>query len=754
MRTHIVELKWRYSALLALGLVMPMAAWVAPAAEPKTAPAAIERKASRMIDAAEELLQMGHEERGMKMIAQVPRMYPEAKARYRAHLLLGQHLSNTGAFEKAIKSIKPVFRSEDLKEQAEAHYRIGICYYSMNDFSNAFMSLRRVTNEFPESVYANEAFYYIGLCHFRQKRWTKAVEALRMVGTRVPENDDDIRYVEAGQRLFIKVEDKDLVVLLNNQKALMVEVSAQSGDRETIDLTLLGRSGETYVGSIPSQPGKGVVMDGVLDVRGGDNVTVTYTDENTAEDKRNQVVLAKLKIVSTGTLNFMDGAYKEVTSVVPTDQPTYVQLKDLDLDTSAALDRISVQVVASYQEKEEDREIDPERHGIDLEHDEVEWVERSRITLVLTETGPHTGLFQSTFLPQQTSERDDGPASSVSSAAGQLILPVLNLDRITMTYGDERHINGEEERDVVTHAPVVIGRVADVKSPVYDVNDPTLKARKLLIEGEIFLEWGTIFKEVGLVKKASEKADEGLDRIEQVMTTYAKLGFDRDLVEQAFKVKWELLLLQDKLAAAINTCRQLTILFPDTLLADDAFLRIGQARMLKDEYTEAITIFQQVMALPNADVKAEAQYNIGVSLEEMAIDQAALQQESGRGDGKPKLAPAMLAYKKCADLFPQSPFAGESLQKMVTYYLLNHDYARATQMVEMVMQDYQDASWLDAVLLKGAIAAYRAQNFPLAKAWFQKIVEEYSESKSAEKAQKFLVIVRKKIGDAGEARTE
>jgi len=742
---------------LSLLIVYLAAAWSSclSAAPPPTgskgSSKAIERKAGRMIEKAVDLLQMGHEERGVKMISQVPRMYPEASARFRAYLMLGAHLTSKRAFDQAIKSFKPVLASESPEEQAEALYRIGICHYSMNDFGKAFMSLRRVTNEFPESVFANESFYYIGLCHFKQKRWNKSVEALRMVGTRVPEVDTEVRYVEAGQRLFAKVEDEDLVVLLRGQGSLTVEAVVASGDKEKLVLKVLGRKGKTFVGSIPSQPGKAIPGDGTLQVLGGDEITITYLDENTEDDKRNQATVTKLKVVSTGVLNFIDGAFREVVSVVPTAQPAHVQVRDLDLDTSDAPDQVSITVTAHYKVREEDREVDIDRRGVDLDRKEVEWIERSRIALQLKETGSHTGIFRGTFMPHQPESVDGQDAvRQTVAASGQAVLKVMKRDRVTMTYVDTRHIAGEEERDVVATAPVVVGQFADVKSPVYDVDDPAMKARKLLIEGQIFLEWGKIFKDVGLIAKAVEKGDEGLDRVEQLMTTYARLGFDRDLVEEAFKVKWELLLLQDKLPQAIATCRQLTAIFPDTLLADDAFLKIGQARMLNEDYEEAIRVFKHVMALPSADVKAEAQYSIGVSLEKMAIARAAEANAAGRGGGQPQLAPAMLAYKRCADLFPESPFAGESLQKMITYYVLNRDYARATDAVRLIMQDYQDAPWLDTVLLKGAIAAYRAENYSLAHEWFQTIVEEYSESKSAAKAQELMGVVERKLGSGAE----
>ena len=96
------------------------------------------------------------------------------------------------------------------------------------------------------------------------------------------------------------------------------------------------------------------------------------------------------------------------------------------------------------------------------------------------------------------------------------------------------------------------------------VDSVDLKVRKDLIEAKIYLKLGQIFKDVGLTAKAAEKADEGLSRVNDVIATSIKASLERAVVEEAFSIKWDLLLVKDNLAEAIEVCRMLTQLFPDS----------------------------------------------------------------------------------------------------------------------------------------------------------------------------------------------
>ena len=728
----------RYVLLLAFALGAALAA-PRPALAVRT-PAAgegaateegkIEFQANDMVNRGLDLLEAKQEERGLKLIASVPEMFPKSKARFRAHLVVGKAHVDKRRFELAIKQFAYLAESEDPEEQAEALYQTGICYYQLGSFDKAFMALRKVTNEFPWSVFANESYYYIGQCHFKQNRWAKAIEALEMVGTSVPANAQGDVLAEAGQRLYVKVHDKDLVILGALKEKCTVELATKGGDKEILELEPLGRSGEYYIGSIPTVPGKAVPGDHVLQVIGGDTVTVTYIDQNTESGERNRKVLQTVQMVSTASIGFTDGAFREYTKGVFGDADCFLRVKDLDRDVTDGKDTIQVKVSSEYKVKKEDLPADAAKTGVDLEEKADKIVRRCSVTVTLTETEGHSGLFVGTVVPHVVAADAD-----VSPAGDKLM--ASKGDDLVIEYADEHHMLGPDPRTVTYRAQLLLGQIQDVKIEHREVQSLDLKARKDLIEAKIFLKLGQIFKDVGLLTKATEKASEGLDRVEDVIATSLKASLDRALVEEAFSVKWELLIVQDKLAEAISVCSTLTRLFPDSTLVDKALLKIGAAKAEAGRPGEAIDVFNSIIRLPKSSMKAEAQYQIGLVMEKQARDDAE------RNHADPVLSAAMMAYKKCADAYPDSPYAGDSLDKIVGYYIDAKDYARAVELMERVFQDYPDAGFLDRMLLRWVVAAYRMQNYPLAKQKAEQLLTDFPNSKQAEKAREVIEAIQK-----------
>ena len=68
---------------------------------------------------------------------------------------------------------------------------------------------------------------------------------------------------------------------------------------------------------------------------------------------------------------------------------------------------------------------------------------------------------------------------------------------------------------------------------------------------------------------------------------------------------------------------------------------------------------------------------------------------------------------------------------------------RAMELMETVFQDYPDAGFLDRMLLRWVVAAYRMQNYPLAKQKAEQLLTDYPNSKQAEKAREVIEAISK-----------
>lgn len=687
-----------------------------------------ELRAKRMMDNALELMQTGQEERGVSMLEAVNTMFPESKTRFKAALELAKHYQEKRKFDEALAQLETARESPEDEDQAEAWFRSGAIAFEQASYNEAFANLRRVTNEFPGSPFANHAYDYIGQAHFKQGRWGKAVEAFRMVGTAVPDNlvtEEEI-LAEAGQRLFVKVTDKDLRILKMLGEDVTVSFEAQSGDRETTELEKLGRGGEEWLASVRMAPDVGETDDGVLTVQGGEWITVQYIDRNTENGEMDVKKTSKVRIVSTGAVSITDGAFHRSVKGVFAGQPAYVKLTDLDLDTGPELDKVEVEVLVMYQPEEEESELG-EIEGIDveeLEEEKQEWLERGRMSLILVETGPHTGEFRGKFRPVLAG-MDEGVEDRIV---------VQPNDEVIVQYVDETHLRGTESQTRSAIVKVVVGGNTEPQSIVSRANDADTQGRKLLIESQLLHRWASIFKEVGLDDSAFTKAEEGLEKVDEIMKLTARQSISREILEQAFAVKWELLLVQDKLEAAIETCMALVEIFPDTDLVDLAFMNIGRARSESDDLAdmqEAVKVYQRVLDLPESDHKAEARYRMGEVVEEMIKMQT-------KAGNQPNLAPAIAHFQRCADSYPNSPFAGEAYNKILNYHIDLRNYSRAVELMDRVVQDYPDAPWLDKVLLQWGVVAHRMGQPSVAKQKFFQILEEYPNGPAAAKATQFI----------------
>ncbi len=700
-------------------------ALAAPAGNDKKAadndPVKVEKRAQRMIKSAQALLESGEDERAVNMLEAVPRMYPESRARFSARLVLGRHYLAKRTFDKAGGELRAAATSDDPEICAESLLLQGQLHLARGEAGEAVMVLRRLTQDYPTSDFANDAFLTIGKIHFDAGRWARAAEAYSMVGTAVPMEDltNRVVQVEAGQRVFVHVRDKDLGVLSAQGDKTYVEFGSASGDREKAELVPFGRGDGDFLASIPTASEKTEPQDGVLTVFGKEKVAVSYLDANTEAGERDVKRGAVANVVSTANIQFMDGAERQRVRGVFVEQPAFIKLRDFDLDATPNADTVKVALKVQYRERPEPApgETTPPPPAPD-----APWLTRKEYNVTLTESGPRTGVFSGKIIP-----------TLATNDASRIV--VTPEDRLVVEYEDAKHLMGAEPVVKSAEAQVLVGGSTEPQSIVAHSSEATVQAKKLLLEAQLLQKWGAIFKDVGLEQTARAKAEEGLDRVAELMELGKRFSLDRNVVEEAYAVKWDLYLVMGNLSAAIGTCHQLVRLYPDTVLADRAFMQIGLARREEktdDGYNAALHVFHSVLSLPKSPLKAEAAFRIAET-QEMKARQ--FEQDQGR---KADYSAAMLAYKSCAETYPSSSFAGESLKKMVDFCIATKNYGRAQEILERVFEDYPDAPWLDEMLLKWGVVANRMGNKDLAIEKFRRILEEYPGGKPATTAAGFL----------------
>ena len=760
-----------FTLTLAAALAGPATAALAAreAKERPDDPAAAEGDfaANRLLQRAQDLLTAGEHDRGVKMLETVADQYPASDVRFAAYLALGRHHLDTGNYQAAIDYLGRL-QSLDRREQPlpddlretflEGLYLLGQAYYKSQQFTSAFPVLRKITRDHPNTVWANQAYYYIGMCHFAQGNWNKAIDALNLVGTFVDPASPTVDYVEAGRRFYTKIEDDDLPVLRSLGREVDVTVTSESGDREIVRAVPLtgGSGGKLYIASLATELGEATAGDSTLQVRGGDALTVSYVDDNTQAGKKDVPREKRVRVVSTGALQFTQGTFEDAAYAAFLNQPLAVVLTDADEDTSDGADEVRVRIVSQYKERIDEDEAatqageDPDSLravlGIGSEDREKErWVVRDEATLTLTELGEkqaggvHSGRFAARIdiAPFREGDGVDTDDANLTAATG---------DTILATYVDELHIDGQTPRPVEAKIEVAgeIDTGVSARQPI--VTDDVLRSRKFLVEATALLELARIFRSMGLVDGAEEKAHEGLDRVDPVIAMATPLP--TALKEQAFELKWELYIVQGEYDRAIETCRLFNSLYPESPLVDRALMGIARIKLEEEAFGEAIEVYEQVLALPQSNAKAEAQFNIAEAMEQRAMTRVAQRKDNPQFTLK-DAEDAVQAYRQTATQYPDSEFAGPALSKLVDYHVATRDFVQAVNLLEQTFRDYPDAAFLDSLLLKWMVVAYRMGDLQTSVDRGQRLVLEYPGSPHAAKAKELLPQIEARLKGSG-----
>ena len=319
-----------------------------------------DRAARKLLQAGDARLEVGENEKALEIWESVIERYPRSAIRFEAHLRLADYLlKEQREFDKARVHFDAAAQEANPNDEQRAYafLNTGTCYYEAGRYGNCFKIMRQVIEYFPASPQVNEAYYFIGLGHFKQGHYSRAIEALEKVGTALSDKDAKIEKVEAGKRLYIKIDDKDFAILEPGEQ-IKVVCKTQSGDQETVPCDAIGRNAKMTLGSIVTQLGNASPGNGLLEVRGGDLITVTYIDAHTAEKTFNARRLKEVLVVGNGIARITDGSYQHDLQAAVLGKPLHLQISDADHDTSAGVDRLEA-TIHVFQRKNSD-EIDEE----------------------------------------------------------------------------------------------------------------------------------------------------------------------------------------------------------------------------------------------------------------------------------------------------------------------------------------------------------------------------------------------------------
>jgi tetratricopeptide (TPR) repeat protein len=789
----------RFVILLSLSLASLSAVAQDKPADDKGAPVrgsiVEDRAAKQLLEAGDARLDADEATKAVEIWKSVIERYPRSKHRFEAHLRLGNYyLDRDRAYDKARAHFEQVAIEENKSEEqrAEATLKTGVCFYHARNFGKSFQIMREVVEKYPVSPQVNEAYYYIGLGHFQLGHYSRAISALEKVGTTLSGDNGKAEKLEAGKRFFIKIEDADLAVLEPSQ-TVKVLCKTSGGDEEIVDAYPVGRNVRLVLGSIPSKLGRPQPKNGTLEVRGGDKILVTYTDEHTAEKKLKVPVNREVLVVGTAMTAVTDGAFSETVNGVVLGKSVNVRITDADKDVSDAADKLAavVEVYRPKTESEIELELaaklkeagkpaavpatDPAKktaEGLPAAEAEIDkWKLIDKVEITLTEAKLQASVSTRAKVNKPAAKGDpagdektvpsanapaagsDEPADdgtlhtgvfqatislqkAEQSVAGDPVLQAIPGDQVRVTYLDEVH-SREGVRQVTAVARCLEGNIGGVRVTKAEISDQELRIQTQLKTADALTNIGNRYKEFGLKEKAEEKYAQALSVCEDVAEDARKLG--GNLLEQTYVQLWHIYFAMDKLDLAAAMCQRLQSEFPQSGFVDDALLQLGEVARKQGDLQRAIGIYSRLVAMQTSQLRGEAQYGIAECYEQMALksEGAAAAQLQDR---------AFQEFKKVYDEFPDSGRVGEAVAKMANYYYIQKDYARAVDTFETVLNNQPDAKFLDVILFNYGRCLYRMDRKVDAKRRFDQLISEFPESPLAADAKKISEALAKAGG--------
>jgi len=701
-----------------------------------------DKKAKALLDAGDARLEAGELPAAMDLYKAMLDRYPVSRWRFLARLKMGKQDLAEKNFDLALDQFRRVAVEEnnDADQVGDASLQIGICYFEMGKFEEAFGELRQVIKLHPGSPYCNDAYYYIGQAHFKLGRYSNAIDAFKNVGTSIDPAAEEAEKLEAGKRLYIRIEDKALAAETGTA-GVVATVETRSGDKETVTCLPIAQGASIFMGSIRTQLGEPVPGNGVIELIGADQIKVTCVDKQAADGRLNVPRTKEIQVVGNARVKIVDGAFAEPVGAVVLDKPAFVLVQDSDRDTSAKADRIEV-IVRTKRPVEENPDNDKAKKpdadtASDLEPIEktepvFKVIDEKKIELVekaaegaAAGAPVHTGVFVGVI----TLARQGG-----TPQPGALVAQVGDLFEVE--YLDEVNL---DPKPVVrkTTAQVIEGNLNPLQVANAKINDEELRFKTALKTSEALKNIGNIYKDLGLTRQANDKYKQALAETEQVAKNYGSLN--QQLLEQTYVQMWKIYFAMDDLNRAAQMCLELQSRFPESPFVDDALLLMGQVREKQGKYQEAIGVFRRLAALQNSPLAPAAQFAVGDCFEEFGTAEK----------NKNYYDEAFLAYKACFEKFPNSNQAGDALSKMAEYYYSKEDFTRAVDIYEEALQQYQDSKFIDVVLYNYGRCLVKMKKYDDALEKFNQLISTYPDSKDVANAQKIVEAIQKRTGAGG-----
>jgi TolA-binding protein len=376
-------------------------------------------------------------------------------------------------------------------------------------------------------------------------------------------------------------------------------------------------------------------------VSGADVVHISYQDPHSK-----QTTEWKVRLLSDGRMELMDPTFTGQNDTIHLGAKFAIRVVDPDRDTTDDRDTVQVRAKASSGDEQ---------------------------TLTLTETLPHSGVFETSFQPELIGEKGpDGKLPSVPTNKGDKLYVTFG-DDVTFTYEDPQCVSPPGIITVTQLGHIAKGADAQLAVFSKQFKDPEMAVKTQFLTAEALFEMAKEHRKLDQKKKADEEITRGKTILEEAIRDYPRTS----------------------------------------LTAQGDYLLANLAQELGD-LQEAISRYAHVISTyPDSEYASASQFKKALCYEKLGNFDAACEE-----------------YVKLTYVYPDSNFVVDATLRLGTYYYKKESYQVAAKIFFNFKQKNPTHKMAPQALFLAAQCALKQKEYAAAAKLFAALVEEYPEEKA------------------------
>lgn len=691
--------------ILALGFCCAILAAVAQAPmDPMRAQQ--EKEAEELFTQGEARMAINSYEEAISAFANLMKRYPDTDVRYKAQFRMADAMVGLKQEPKALELLQSVVKEENPDWSPRALVKIGDTYIVLQKHADAFRAFKQIIADYPDSTIVDNAYFNIGKLHFLMGHFELAAAALDKVGTAAASQMPDLQRVSPGEPLYVRLTEPNLVATADSK--LIVNITTKSGDKETVTIYPEVEGGDRFTAALPTVLGTAKAGDNILELYGNDTVTLTYKSRYVGTGAVDRTIT--MATASNARLIIRDSEKNEVRGVVVKDT-IIIEVIDADRDTSNNADTISAEIKTRKKDSEK---------------------------LTLTETGPHTGIFQANIPTLQEEPKPESGTIETNAEVAQGSTSQLD-DAMTITYMDEVNLSSKDggPRKVTAVVSMFTPTSGEVKTPSTTGTDELLEIKAQLLKGRATTQIASTYKDLGQTVKATQSFKKAAEEFQKVITQYPSVPE----VEDALYGQYQNYVAQSNYTSAIAIINQITLRFPQSSRASEALMELASLHVKTRNFKQALGIYQNLaQAARGTALAEEAQFSICTTYIEMLKPSSV--DINSRGN---EITPETVAFslEEFARAYPNSERTPDALYQLVKFRYDLEDYRGAVDNARRMEAMFPDSVVTGRVLLLQAQALVKLRLFDEAITVLKRIIANYGNEEAP--ARQMLDTLMKKV---------